>query len=88
LIRRVARLVKPERPELTFSGIPAGSQIVSPEIGWLTFHIGEKWLDLRVWLEPMVPGGWLRLDFDAGQELAEAAATALNEYYEQLGDAP
>ncbi|MGL4424261.1 MAG: hypothetical protein ACRCZF_26635, partial [Gemmataceae bacterium] len=46
LIRRVARLVKPERPELTFSGIPAGSQIVSPEIGWLTFHIGEKWLDL------------------------------------------
>lgn len=83
-VREAARLVQPERPELTvIAGIP-GARYEPLEAGWLTYQLGGQWLDLAVRIDPREPYGYIRFDIDGADEFAEAAGDALAEYAERL----
>jgi len=82
-VRGAARLVRPERPEVTFSGVTAGgARIESPEAGWLTYQLADHWIDLLVQIDPREPGGVIRIETGGAESFAGAAADALNAYYE------
>jgi hypothetical protein len=79
-VRQAARLVQPERPELTvLAGVP-GARYEPLEAGWLTYQLGGQWLDLAVRIDPREPYGFIRFDIDGGADFAEAAGEALAEY--------
>jgi hypothetical protein len=83
-VREAAVLVSPERPELTvIAGLP-GARYEPLETGWLTYHLGGRWLDMAVRIDPREPYGFIRFDFDDATEFAEAAGEALAEYAAQL----
>ena len=83
-VREAARLVQPERPDLTvIAGVP-GARYEPLEAGWLTYSLGGRWLDLAVRIDPREPHGFIRFDIDGGDEFAEAAGDALSEYAERL----
>jgi len=83
-VREAARLVQPERPELTvLAGVP-GARYEPLEAGWLTYQIGGSWLDLAVRIDPREPFGAIRFDIDGAAEFADAAGQALAEYAERL----
>jgi hypothetical protein len=83
-VRQSARLVQPERPEVTvLAGVP-GARYEPLEAGWLTYQLGGQWLDLAVRIDPREPFGFIRFDIDGGQEFAEAAGEALAEYATRL----
>jgi hypothetical protein len=83
-VRGAARLVQPERPELTvLAGVP-GARYEPLEAGWLTYQIGGHWLDLAVRIDPREPYGFIRFDIDGADEFAEAAGEALAEYAARL----
>jgi hypothetical protein len=79
-VRAAARLVRPERPEVTvLAGVP-GARYEPLEAGWLTYQLGGQWLDLLVRIDPREPYGFIRFDIDGADEFAEAAGEALAEY--------
>ena len=83
-VRGAARLVQPERPDLTvIAGVP-GARYEPLEAGWLTYQLGGRWLDLAVRIDPREPHGFVRFDIDGGDEFADAAGGALAEYAERL----
>lgn len=83
-VRAAARLVEPERPELTvIAGLP-GARYEPLEAGWLTYQLGGRWLDLAVRIDPREPYGFVRFDIDGAAEFADAAGAALAEYAERL----
>jgi hypothetical protein len=81
-IRAASRLVAPERPEVTVSaGLP--DALYEPaEIGWLTYQLRGRLLDLAVRIDPREPWGSITLDLEHPDELSGSAADALAEYYE------
>ncbi len=79
-VRAAARLVQPERPDVTvMAGVP-GARYEPLEAGWLTYQLGGQWLDLAVRIDPREPYGFIRFDIDGGADFAEAAGDALAEY--------
>jgi hypothetical protein len=83
-VRESARLVQPERPELTvIAGVP-GARYEPLEAGWLTYQLGGRWIDLAVRIDPREPFGFIRFDIDGAEEFAGAAGEALAEYAAQL----
>ncbi len=85
-VREASRLVSPERPDLTvIAGIP-GARYEPLEAGWLTYHLGGRWLDLAVRIDPREPFGFIRFDIDDAGEFADAAGEALAEYALRLTD--
>jgi hypothetical protein len=81
-VRGAARLVSPERPDLSVVyGVP-GARYEPLECGWLTYQLGGQCLDLLVRIDPREPFGSIRFDLDpAGvADFAEAAGQALAEY--------
>jgi hypothetical protein len=79
-VRAAARLIQPERPEVTvLAGVP-GARYEPLEAGWLTYQLGGQWLDLLVRIDPREPYGFIRFDIDGADEFAEAAGEALAEY--------
>lgn len=83
-VRAVARLVQPERPEVTvLAGVP-GARYEPLEVGWLTYQIAGQWLDLVVRIDPREPFGFIRFDIDGAEELASAAGEALAAYAARL----
>ena len=79
-VRAAARLVRPERPELTVMfGTPEG-HFEPLEIGWLTYQLGGYWVDIAVRIDPREPYGFIRLDIDDSAEFADAAGEALAAY--------
>lgn len=81
-VRGAARLVRPERPPVTFGGVTMGARIESPEVGWLTYQLADHWIDLLVQIDPREPGGFIRIEIGDPAHFAAAAADALNAYYE------
>ncbi len=83
-VRGAARLVQPERPEVTvLAGVP-GARYEPLEAGWLTYQLGGQWLDLAVRIDPREPFGFIRFDIDGAGEFAAAAGDALTEYAMRL----
>lgn len=85
-VREAARLVQPERPEVSvLFGMP-GARYEPLEAGWLTYQLGGQWLDLLVRIDPREPFGAIRFDIDPTEaiEFAEAAGQALAEYASRL----
>ncbi|HXD87094.1 MAG TPA: hypothetical protein VN641_11405 [Urbifossiella sp.] len=79
-VREAARLVRPERPDLTVMfGTPEG-HFEPLEIGWLTYQLGGYWVDIAVRIDPREPYGFIRLDIDDSAEFADAAGEALAAY--------
>lgn len=87
-LREVARLVQPERPDVSvLVGIP-GARYEPLEAGWLTYQLGGRWLDLLVRIDPREPFGSICLEFDISEsgEFAEAAGEALAAYAARVAD--
>jgi len=87
-VREVARLVRPERPEISvLVGVP-GARYEPLEAGWLTYQLGGQWLDLLVRIDPREPFGFIRFDIDGTEaaEFAEAAGEALAAYAALLAE--
>jgi hypothetical protein len=85
-IREVSRLVRPERPDVTvLAGVP-GAHYEPLECGWLTYQLGEAWLDLVVRIDPREPFGGIRFDIEGGADFADAAGEALAQYAARLAD--
>jgi hypothetical protein len=81
-VREAARLVRPERPDVSvLVGMP-GARYEPLEAGWLTYQLGGQWLDLFVRIDPREPFGFIRFDIDSAEaaEFADAAGEALAEY--------
>ncbi len=83
-IRSVARLVQPERPDVTVMFGTPESRFEPLEIGWLTYQLGGYWVDIAVRIDPREPFGCIRFDLEGADEFATAAGEALAAYVEQL----
>ena len=81
-IRSVARLVRPERPEVTVMAAPPGATFEPLEVGWLTYRLGADWLDIVVRIDPREPYGSVMFEIDEAEEYAEASGDALAGYAE------
>lgn len=81
-VREVARLVRPERPDVTVMFGTPEARFEPLEIGWLTYQIGGYWVDIAVRIDPREPFGWIRFDLDGADEFATAAGEALAAYVE------
>jgi len=79
-VREAARLVWPERPELTVVASVPGARYEPLEAGWLTYQLGGQWLDLLVRIDPREPFGFIRFDIDGAADFSEAAGDALAQY--------
>ena len=79
-VREVARLVRPERPEVTVTFGTPEARFEPLEAGWLTYQLGGYWVDLAVRIDPRDPYGFIRFDIDDAADFAEAAGEALAEY--------
>jgi hypothetical protein len=76
-------LVRPERPETTFTGLTiGGARVESPEVGWLTYRFGSDWIDLLVQIDPREPGGFIRLDLGDPAPFAGPAGMILSQFFE------
>jgi hypothetical protein len=76
-VRAAARLVQPERPDVTVMAAPPGARYEALEVGWLTYQLGGYWLDVAVRIDPREPFGFIRFDIDSPEEFADAAGDAL-----------
>ena len=83
-VRGVARLVRPERPDLTVMFANPGARFEPMETGWLTYQLGGYWVDIAVRIDPRDPYGSIRFELDDPQEFAEAAGEALADYATHL----
>ena len=54
------------------------------ECGWLTYQLGDSWLDLVVHIDPREPFGCVRFDIEGAADFADAAGEALAQYAAQL----
>jgi hypothetical protein len=85
-VREASRLVQPERPELTvIAGVPGG-RYEPMEVGWLTYQLGGRCLDLAVRIDPREPSGFIRFDIDGADEFAGAAGEAFAEYLSTVSE--
>jgi hypothetical protein len=83
-VREVAKLVRPERPEVTVMfGVP-DARFEPLEVGWLTYQLGGYWVDIAVRIDPREPFGFIRFDIDMAEEFADEAGEALAGYVSQL----
>jgi hypothetical protein len=86
-LRAVARLVGPERPDVTVSAGLPDARHEPFEIGWLTYQLQGRLIDLAVRVNPQEPWGGITIEFEQPDELAGLAAAALAAYYEIDDDA-
>jgi hypothetical protein len=83
-VRQAARLVRPERPDVTVMFGAEGARFEPLEVGWLTYQIGGYWVDMVVRIDPREPYGSIRFDIDDPQEFADLAGDALSDYAASL----
>jgi hypothetical protein len=83
-LRRAARLVTPERPAVTVTaGLPEG-RFEPRQVGWLTYQVRGRLIDLVARIDPREPWGGITLELEYPDEpgLSGLAADALAAYYE------
>src|SRR4051812_48552690 len=51
-VRQAARLVRPERPDVTVMFGAEGGRFEPMEVGWLTYQVGGYWIDIVVRIDP------------------------------------
>ncbi len=86
-LREAARLVSPERAEVSvLVGVP-GARYEPLEAGWLTYQLDGRLIDLLVQIDPREPFGFIRFDIDSPAEFTEAAGEALEQYANRLSEA-
>ena len=85
-VREVARLVRPERPDMQILYGAEGARFEPLEAGWLTYQIGGYMLDMVVRIDPREPFGYIRIDIDNPDDFADAAGEALSDYAAALMD--
>ena len=56
-VREAARLVQPERPDVSVLVGTPGARYEPLEAGWLTYQLGGQWLDLFVRIDPRERSG-------------------------------
>ena len=76
-VRAVARLVQPERPDVTVMAAVPGARYEAMEIGWLTYQLGAYWMDVAVRIDPREPYGSIQFDMDTPEEFADTAGEVL-----------
>ena len=83
-LRRAARLVAPERPEVTVTAGAPDARFEPRQVGWLTYQVRDRLIDLSVQIDPREPWGGITLDVEHPEEqgIAGLAADALAAYYE------
>jgi hypothetical protein len=83
-LRKMAKLVAPERPDFTITAGPKDARMESQQVGWLTFDLDQNLIDLLVRIDPREPFGFIQIDFEYPEEmpLSGLAGQALAEYYE------
>jgi hypothetical protein len=85
-VRAAARLVQPERPEVSvLVGMP-DARYEPLEAGWLTYQLGGRSIDLLVQIDPREPYGFIRFDIFGAVEFAEAAGEALAAYTSRVAE--
>jgi len=83
-LRGVCRLVAPERPDFTVTAGLPDARVEPQEIGWLTFELDQRLVDLAVRIDPREPYGHVQIDIEYPDEagLGGLAGQALDDYYE------
>ena len=83
-LRSVSRLLSPERPDFTITAGLPDARMEPQEIGWLTFDLDQRLIDLVVRIDPREPFGYVQIDIEYPEEaeLGGLAGAALAEYYD------
>ena len=74
-LRRVARLVAPERPDFTITAGLPDARFEPQQVGWLTFQIDQRLIDLPVRIDPREPFGMVQIEIEHPDE-AELSGVA------------
>jgi len=85
-IRTAARLVAPQRPDVSIVAGSPDAVFEPQQVGWLTYQLGQHLLDMVVRIDPREPWGSIRIELDHPEELAGLAGEALADYLGQLDD--
>ncbi len=85
-IRTAARLVSPQRPDISIVAGSPDAVFEPQQVGWLTYQLGQHLIDMVVRIDPREPWGSLRIEFEHPEELAGLAGEALADYLGQLDD--
>jgi hypothetical protein len=85
-LRRIARLVTPERPDVSVVAGQPDAKFEPQEVGWLTYQLGQHLLDMVIRIDPREPWGGVRIELEHPEELAGLAGEALADYLGQLDD--
>lgn len=82
-LRIACRLVSPERPGFVVTAGLASAREEPQEVGWLTFSLDQRLIDLPVRLDPREPYGSVEIaiEYPAEAELGGLAGEALADYY-------
>lgn len=76
-LRNVARLVAPERPDVTVLGEIGDARYEQLEVGWLSYQIGSHILDAVVRIDPREPWGGITIEFESAAEVTGLAGETL-----------
>lgn len=78
-LRSVARLVTPERPDVTVLAGTPESRYEPWEAGWLTYQLGTHLVDAIVTIDPREPWGGITFEFEGSAALSDLAGETLTQ---------
>ena len=67
-LRSIAKLIRPERPGFIMTAGLNSAREEPQEIGWLTFSLDQRLIDLPVRLDPREPDGFVEIGVEYPEE--------------------